>query len=354
MAPKPRHSKAAGSGKPSARKGKGQSKGGPKRAAPGSGTTSAKKNGAKSTAQKPTARKPAPKPGAPSPAQGPKSTAAKTAKTGGAQGAKRGGSRGASRGNTGPLAGAARSATARKGAPKGTGGFQKQGGGPRRRFRAYSEYEKETPTPAYLARLFAAHEYEVTERELEAYWRYYELLRARNAECDLTRIMGIEATVLKHFIDSAIVADLLPIEGPLLDIGTGAGFPGAPIAIRRPDLHVILAESRGKRVDFLTQLKEELRLDNVTIHGRSVRAEDAPPARSVITRALETIPATLERMDPWLETGARIYFCKGPNCGQEVTDGQQLFKGRYKMVEDIRYSLPATDQRRRLVVFAHR
>ncbi len=218
----------------------------------------------------------------------------------------------------------------------------------------YAVYEREPATPEYLARLFAQYGYDVCGRELEAYWLYYDLLRTMNAELDLTRIMGIEATVLKHFIDSSIIADMTEIRGPLLDIGSGPGFPGAPIAIRKPDLQVILAESRGKRVRFLEMVKEKLKLKNVTIFPRSVREDSDIRAMSVISRALESIPGTLQRVKTFLPAGGRVLFLKGPNCGQEITQAQEMFKGIYKMVEDVRYDLPASDQSRRLIVFERR
>lgn len=218
----------------------------------------------------------------------------------------------------------------------------------------YSAYEREPATPEYLARLFAQHEYEVSKRELEAYWKYYCLLRDRNAELDLTRIMGIEATVLKHFIDSSIIADMAKFDGPLVDIGSGPGFPGVPIALRRPELPVILAESRGKRVGFLEEVTQTLGLRNTTIFPRSVREDSPLKVRAVISRALESIPGTLQRVKPFLPRGGRVLFLKGPNCGQEVTQAQEMFQGSYRMAEDIRYDLPHSDQSRRLVVFERR
>ena len=218
----------------------------------------------------------------------------------------------------------------------------------------YAFYEKEEATIEYMQRLFTQREFTVNSRELEQYWKYYLLLRKMNAELDLTRIMGIEATVLKHFIDCAIVADIHELRGPVLDIGSGPGFPGAPIAIRRPELPVILAESRGKRVRFLEMVKEELGLDNVTIYPKSVREDSALQAKAIVTRAVEIIPATLKRVQPFIAEGGEVLFMKGPSCGQEITDAQQGFKGIYKMTADYKYDLPQTSQKRRLVVFTRR
>ncbi len=218
----------------------------------------------------------------------------------------------------------------------------------------YSFYEKEEATVDYMRRLFSERSFEISERELEQFWKYYLLLRKMNAELDLTRIMGIEATVLKHFIDCAIVADIHELRGPLLDIGSGPGFPGAPIAIRRPDLPVVLAESRGKRVRFLEMVKDELGLDNVTIYPKSVREDSPLRAMTIVTRAVEIIPATLKRVEPFISAGGEVMFMKGPACGQEITDAQQDFKGIYKMTADYKYDLPNTNQKRRLVVFTRR
>lgn len=266
-------------------------------------------------------------------------------------------SRGASRGNSAPQPGVEHSRPPRPGRKSGPGSG-------RDRPSDYAAYEREEATREYMSRLFAVHGFAVGETELDRFWAYYQLLRERNAQLDLTRIMGIEATVLKHFIDCAIVADLLELTGPLLDIGSGPGFPGAPIAIRRPGLPVILAESRGKRVKFLEELRLRLGLENVSIYGKSVR-DDSPftPAGAaaggmqvggVITRAVEAIAPTLERIKNFLPPGGKAIFMKGPNCGQEVTDAQQGLKGIFKMSDDIRYCLPGTSQQRRLVAFVRR
>lgn len=221
----------------------------------------------------------------------------------------------------------------------------------------YSFYETEPATPEYMARLFADHAFPVTERQLQRFWQYYDLLRLRNAELDLTRIMGIEATVLKHFVDSALILNWFNPVGPVLDIGSGPGFPGVPLAIMRPDVPFLLAESRGKRVRFLEEVAEKLGLDNVDIFPKSVR-EDSPlgidygrPVGDIVTRALETIPPTLERILPFIPAGRVAVFMKGPGCDEEIKEALTRFPGIYELANDARYVLPGTDQGRRLVVF---
>ncbi len=221
----------------------------------------------------------------------------------------------------------------------------------------YAFYESEPATPEYMRRLFAEHSFPVDEKQLRRFWLYYDLLRTHNAALDLTRIMGIEATVLKHFVDSAIILRWFEPQGPVLDIGSGPGFPGIPLAIMRPDLKFILAESRGKRVAFLEETINKLALDNTVIFPKSVR-EDSPlgedfgvPVGDVVTRALETMSPTLERILPFILPGRRAAFLKGPGCDEEIAVAEAQFTGVYRLVLDKKYELPGSDQPRRLVVF---
>ena len=222
----------------------------------------------------------------------------------------------------------------------------------------YAFYESEPATPEYMARLFAKHSFTVTNKQLHKFWLYYDLLRQHNASLDLTRIMGIEATVLKHFIDSAIILDWFEPVGPVLDIGSGPGFPGVPLAIMRPGTQFILGESRGKRVGFLEKVVAALELPNTSIFAKSIR-EDSPlgeengcPVGDIVTRALETITPTLERVFPFISPGRSVAFMKGPGCDDEIQHAQEMFAPAYKLTGDHQYVLPGTDQGRRLVVFS--
>ncbi len=259
--------------------------------------------------------------------------------------------RGASRGRSGHDA-ASRAKPSRPVTPNRAGGFA---GGDRPY--DYAAYESEPATPEYMARLFAKHVFSVDTRQLERFWLYYDLLRRHNAALDLTRIMGIEATVLKHFIDSAIILRWFAPVGPVLDIGSGPGFPGVPLAIMRPDIRFILGESRGKRVGFLEEVVATLRLDNCEIFAKSVR-EDSPlgedhgrPVGDIVTRALETMPPTLERVLPFIAPGRKVAFLKGPGCGEEIAAARAAFAGVYALAGDVEYTLPDAEQGRRLVIF---
>ncbi len=210
-------------------------------------------------------------------------------------------------------------------------------------------------TPQRMQAVFAAHGFAVSNNELEKFWAHYELLATHNPRLRLTRITGLADTVLKHFIDSAVVAEMMELPGPVLDIGSGGGFPGIPLAIRRPALAVILAESRGKRAAFLETVRERLGLANVSIHPHGIRPGGPVPegaaVRTAITRALEPIPATLARVRALLPPGGRAVFLKGPGCEGEIATVRRDMADAYCEIRDEAYVLGATDQRRRLVVF---
>src|SRR3954449_490197 len=91
----------------------------------------------------------------------------------------------------------------------------------------------------------------LTSSQYDALWSYHQMLRAANAELNLTRIHNFENMVLKHYADSLLVLDREELPSPLLDMGTGPGLPGIPLKIARPGVRMILAEPRGARADFL-------------------------------------------------------------------------------------------------------
>jgi len=205
---------------------------------------------------------------------------------------------------------------------------------------------EEAPSAGRLRDLFAACGLHLSEAQVAQFWAFHQLLRRRNQELDLTRLHGFESIVLKHYVDCALVATLVDLPSPLLDLGTGAGFPGIPLKIVRPDLHMLLAEPRAKRVAFLEEAVQVLGLRDVEIVPQRVGIGFERPVRGVITRAVASIPATLVRLEPWLAPGARALFMKGPAVDDELTS---LVPG-FRLRHDIPYSIPGTKHARRLVV----
>ncbi len=196
---------------------------------------------------------------------------------------------------------------------------------------------------------------ELSSAAVEKLWRFHELLRQADPELNLTRIRNFEAIVRKHYVDSLLVIDVLAREGldlpeTLVDVGTGAGFPGVPLAVARPDRKFVLVEGRGQRVEFLNRVVAELSLENVTVVGRRLFAGNPGPAGSIITRAVAGMADTLERTMPARLPGDLYIFMKGPNCDAEIES--MLAIGSCRLLCDAAYTLPHSTDHRRLVVWS--
>lgn len=185
----------------------------------------------------------------------------------------------------------------------------------------------------------------------ERLWTYHELLRKRNHDRDLTRIVAFRSMVIKHYIDCMLVGTLVELPSPLLDVGSGAGFPGVPLAIQNPSLHIVLAEPRPRRVEFLQEVVAALELPAVEVFGhRVVSASFRRPMRGTVTRALETMDKTLLRTSGCARAGTRHVFMKGPAVDPELELVRTRLAEDVRVVADIRYRLLDPEHERRLVV----
>jgi 16S rRNA (guanine527-N7)-methyltransferase len=143
--------------------------------------------------------------------------------------------------------------------------------------------------------------------EVEAFARYLDLLQRWNRRINLTRIVSLPDVVDRHFIDSLAVAPRLDVGATLLDVGAGAGFPGAVVAITRPDVRVTLCESVGKKAAFLRALVLHLRLGCEVVDARSetlVRAGRRFAA--VVSRAVLPLPAWPQHAAPLVAEGGLL------------------------------------------------
>lgn len=180
---------------------------------------------------------------------------------------------------------------------------------------------------------------------------FYLLLMNHQLRDNVTRLVKFRDIGIKHFIDSLMVPRLTTLMFPLLDVGTGPGFPGIPLKIAYPSEKIILAEGVRRRVDFLKAVRDEMKLKELQIVGRKIDETFQLPVRGVITRALEDISETLRGVSQCLEVGGQVYLMKGPNVDPEVKDAILKWEPYYKLVEDHDYKLPETSHDRRLLVF---
>ena len=107
----------------------------------------------------------------------------------------------------------------------------------------------------------------LTSDQIDLLWSYHQSLRIANDRLNLTRIHNFENIVLKHYADSLLVLKFLELPSPLIDMGSGPGLPGIPLAIARPETRMILAEPRGGRAEFLSAVRTQLGLRNVEIYA---------------------------------------------------------------------------------------
>ncbi len=202
-----------------------------------------------------------------------------------------------------------------------------------------------------FADIFKNHNFICSHEERKKLAHFYHLLMKNQEHQNFTRLLKLKDVAIKHFIDSLIITEMVDIEFPLIDVGTGPGFPGIPLKIRYPDAKILLGEGVQKRVEFLKIVRDELELKNLDIVGRNINEHFMYPVQSVITRAVEDIPNTLRNVMSCLQEGGRVYFMKGPGVDPELKMATDQMSEFYNLEKDIAYDLKHTQNHRRLVVF---
>jgi 16S rRNA (guanine527-N7)-methyltransferase len=172
--------------------------------------------------------------------------------------------------------------------------------------------------------------------------RHLDLIVEANQFLNLTRITTPREAAIKHVLDSVIPWRLFAEAKYVLDAGTGAGFPGIPLALVLPDVRFTLAESIQKKARFVESAVAALHLPNIAVSP--MRAEDlakAGPLEIVTARAFAPLSRALELLGPALKRGVAALLYKGPDTDQEIADAEReirKFKARVRIV--FRYDLP--------------
>ena len=197
----------------------------------------------------------------------------------------------------------------------------------------------------------------LTERQREQFDRYYELLIERNKVMNLTGITDYDEVNLKHFTDSLTVVRLknMPEISTLIDVGTGAGFPGIPIKIIFPLIRIVLLDSLNKRLKFLSDVIRELDLNGIdTLHGR---AEDYAKKKEYreqfdlcVSRAVANLSTLSEYCLPFVKRGGSFISYKSGESDEEVRQSEHavdLLGGKIERID--KFVLPGTEIGRSLV-----
>ncbi len=199
--------------------------------------------------------------------------------------------------------------------------------------------------------IFKNHNFKCTHEERLKLSQFYRLLLENQEHKNFTRLLNIKDIGIKHFIDCLILTEICELKFPLLDVGTGPGFPGIPLKIRFPDEQIILAEGVQTRVEFLKHVRLQMNFKNLDIIGRNINPYFMYPVNGVITRAVEDVTNTLKNTVNCLQLGGHVYFMKGPGVDPEIEKAQNEMSEFFKLVNDITYDLPKTENHRRLVIF---
>lgn len=181
----------------------------------------------------------------------------------------------------------------------------------------------------------------LSKEQLEKFKVYYKSLIEWNEKINLTAITDESEVITKHFADSLSILKYIKNNSKVIDVGTGAGFPGIPLKIANESLKITLLDSLNKRVLFLDEVIKELNLKDInTIHGRAEEVAHDKDHREqydiAVCRAVAKLNVLAEYMLPYLKVGGTFICMKGPNINEEIDSSMKAIKllgGKIEKVE---------------------
>lgn len=208
-----------------------------------------------------------------------------------------------------------------------------------------------------------------TDRQLEQLHTYYEMMVEKNKVMNLTGITEYSEVVLKHFLDSLCIAQVEQQvnfasrlskgeELSVIDVGTGAGFPGIPLKIMFPQIHITLLDSLNKRILFLQDVVDALKLGNVScIHGRAEEFSRKEEYRQkydfAVSRAVARLASLAELCVPFVKKGGYFLPYKTQDSLEEIDEAKYAFRQLSSELISVKeYEIPYSDYRRTIPIIS--
>ena len=181
-----------------------------------------------------------------------------------------------------------------------------------------------------LKKWCAENEVEISDIQLDQFEAYASLLKEWNEKMNLTAITNDEGIAVKHFIDSITVLRYADIKGRVIDIGTGAGFPGIPLKIMKPEIELTLLDSLNKRLIFLDEVCRQTGIKAELVHSRAEEGSRKSEYRDsfdfALSRAVANLPALCEYCLPYVRRGGMFISMKGPDGANEIAAAENAIK----------------------------
>lgn len=196
----------------------------------------------------------------------------------------------------------------------------------------------------------------LTQIDVELFYKYTDLLIEWNKKINLTAITDIKDIITKHFVDSLTINKYIEENKLVIDIGTGAGFPGIPLKILNKNNHFILVDSLNKRINFLEEVKRQLNLNNLElIHARAEdlakKIEYREQSDIVVSRAVANLSTLAEYMLPFVKLNGICICMKGPNIEDEINSSKNaisILGGKIEKIDNI--SLEQSSIERNIII----
>lgn len=194
----------------------------------------------------------------------------------------------------------------------------------------------------------------ISNEQIEKFYNYMKLLLDWNEKINLTAIIEPKEIILKHFIDSLTILKYIENDSKVIDVGTGAGFPGVPLKIMRDDIEITLLDSLNKRINFLEEVIKQLELTKIqAIHGRAEEfgKKQRESFDIVTSRAVANLSTLSEYLVPLAKIGGKCICMKSMNIEEELNQAQKAISLLGGNVENIeKFLLPKSEIERSLII----